>query len=122
MESRTHERGTAMRTMYKGSRYTDGYKLIMHEARMGDWDDPYGEVMSHLFGLATVAYVEYGEVLPEFRPSPCLESGSHERLEGYPDTMYQDYVQSRQVTLEDIRNAYRVFSRYYDMVPEDRKY
>ncbi len=111
-----------MRTMYKGARYTDGYKLIMHEARMGDWNDPYGEVMSHLFGLATVAYVEYGSILPEFRPSPVYSACSHERLEDYPDAMYQDYVQGRQVTLEDIKNAYRVFSRYADLLPEDRKY
>lgn len=111
-----------MRTMYKGSRYTEGYKLIMHEARMGDWDDPYGEVMSHLFALATVAYVEYGEVLPEFDPSPFLEGGSHERLEDYPDAMYQDYAQGREITLEDIEDAYHVFTRYRAMVPEDRIY
>lgn len=112
-----------MRTMYKGSRYTEGYKIIMHEFRMGDsGHDPYGEATSHLFGLATTAYVEYGVILPDFVPSPALFPSSHQRLNEYPDSLYQDYAQSHEIDLQDITDAFRVLSRYYDLIPEHRKY
>lgn len=106
--------------MYKGARYTEGYRTIMDIVRMQDFDDPYGAATANLFGLATVAYVEFGEVLPEFRPSPMIEKG--EDLDDWPDGEFQYYVREGDVTLSDIRAAYRVLSRYYDLIPESARY
>lgn len=100
---------------------TEGYKQIMAEVRVS-WDgyDQWGSVMSNLFGVATVAYVEFDEIMPEFRPSPFLASG--EELDDYPDKIFQDLVHNGTVTLDDLEQVYQVLSRFEGLIPQDEKY
>jgi hypothetical protein len=92
---------------------TAGYDALMGEVRLGDFGDPHGTSMGWLFTLAEVAYVEFGEVLPEFRPSPALAFGDRPEWDDEPDqcTVF-DLIDAGTVGEDDVRDVYTVLSRY----------
>lgn len=100
---------------------TPGYKALMSEIRIA-WDggDQWGSALSNLFGIASVAYVEYDEVFPEFTPGIGLMSG--EEITDYPDEIFQDLVRDGTVSLEDMERVYTVLNRFANLLPEDEKY
>lgn len=102
------------RKLYAGE--TPGYQEIMLVFRMGDTD--WGDTMGMLFALAEVAYVFDGELMPEFRPSPFREIGNVETLDrdSYPDGFVIDWREAGTITLDDMRKAFTVLSRYADFL------
>lgn len=89
---------------------TDGYRTIMDEIRAGDFYDPWALAMGWLYGLAEVLYVDTGEVLADFTPSPALRDRSD--LEGDEHEMLCELLDTKLITYADMVDAYKVMSRY----------
>lgn len=77
----------------------------------GDGDE-WGNVMSHLFGIAEAVYAFNGEVLEEFRP------GLHVREipEDWPDSEYYVDIASGEIDVEKLHAFYRVLLRYAEVL------
>lgn len=87
--------------------------VIMKEIKAnGDWYDPYGEAMGWLFAIAEVVYVEFGEIMPELRPSPLLDGRKdlYDREARHLLTM----IDSSEVGLSDLEYAFKILDRYAD--------
>ena len=93
---------------------TAGYNAIMGEFRMGDAD--WYSTMGLLFALAEVAYVMEDEIFPGFRPAPyASEEAQLESIqESYPDAEILEMSRDETITLDDMRQAFTVLSRYAD--------
>lgn len=94
---------------------TDGYKYLMGEIKMTYGDgDPWGTTINWLFCLAEVAWIEFGELMPDFRPSPIHDSRSD--LYDYEHHIILDGIDYGNVTSGDIRTVYKVMHRYDDLL------
>src|SRR5688572_4222545 len=93
-----------------------GYNTIMDQIRMGDFGDPWGTGMAWCFALAEVLYVEYGEISSEFRPSPLMEEGDRESVEGYEAETLFELIDDEDIDQSDIQRVYQIVSRYVDWV------
>lgn len=93
---------------------TVGYAALMGEIRLGDFGDPWGTAMAWLFALASVVYVETGECLPEYQPSPMLDTREDLEEDDYPTSITLDLYDDANVTLDDMRDVFTVMSRYAD--------
>lgn len=94
---------------------TVGYRAVMGEVRLtDDPGDPWGSAMAWLFPIAEVFYVEFGECLPEFRPSPMLSDRDDIDRDDYQSDTLLTLVDSGEVTETDLRNLFTVMSRYAD--------
>lgn len=84
---------------------------IMAEIRTGDFYDPWGLAGEWLFAIAEVVYVEYGDIMPHFRPSPMLES--RDGLEDdYASSTLIDMIDADEIDFDDLEYAYTIMSRY----------
>lgn len=73
--------------------------------------DEWGNVMSHLFGIATAVYAVNGEIWEEFHPSPYVEMAP-ETLDEWPDAEYGAMLQNGTIDVERLHHFYRVLLRY----------
>lgn len=103
-----------VKTDIRNRTQTDGYNALMYSVRTDDIrHDPWGTGMGWLFALAEVVYVESGEILPEFVPSPLLRT----RNDLEPDSTATDVFEmldSGTFTLADMCAVFAVLSRYVD--------
>lgn len=99
-----------MGRLYQGTRFTDGYREIMSLVRMSDFDDPWGTAMEWCFSLAETVYVETGDILPDFDPSPALTGRN--AVDTYPALELLEMLDGAHCTIADMKQAFTVMSRY----------
>lgn len=93
---------------------TSGYKHIMGEIKLMFGDgDPWGTGMSWLFAIAEVLYVEFGEYVPDFEPSPFLRTRD-DLDDDYSTDAILYALDNGHATPNDVRNVFRVMTRYDD--------
>lgn len=95
---------------------TPGYNVIMGEIRQDDISyDPWGTAMEWLLAIAEVTYVDSGEILAHYRPSPMRVIGDRDTLnDSHTEMMIIDYLDSGSVTLADLADVYRIMGRFDD--------
>lgn len=99
------------------------HKRIIDLVREGDSDfasgDPWGTNMGVLFAIAETVYAFTGEIFPGFNPSPLLKPlGGVAQLDmdQYETReVASDYMDGG-VSIDDLRTAYTILSRYDDML------
>lgn len=102
----------------KNRRESDGYNTIMSMVRQDDIRyDPWGTGMKYLFALADVVLVEFGEILPGYRPAPS--TSGREDLEGYEQEVLLELLDAGRITESDLKKAYAILSRYDDWCRRD---
>lgn len=99
---------------------SDGYNEIMTLVRQDDiCHDPWGTGMAWLFAIADVMWVEYSELMPDYRPAAALSERAD--LEGWNAEMLIELIDSGTVDEADLTNAYTTLSRYDDWCRRDGK-
>lgn len=84
---------------------------VMLEIRNGDFYDPWGLAMEWRFAIAEVVYVEFGEIMAHFRPSPMLK-GRDDLGDDYASGMLFDMIDDQEIDFDDLEYAYTIMGRY----------
>ncbi len=92
-----------------------GRALILDHVRLSFTGDPWGTVNGWIFPLASIVWVEEGELLPGFRPSPMLRKRAD--LENdWETTALLDLYTHGELTTDHMREAYALLTRAADIL------
>lgn len=92
-----------------------GYMRLMEELRMHDWDDPAGTASEWYFATASVYWMQTGEKLNGFGPSPLYVQGDwlhYFKPDGYAVERVCEMLCDRETSLEDIKLVNDLMTRY----------
>lgn len=98
-------------------RESRGYRLLMEEIRMHDWDDPYGTACEWYFATASVLWMESpdAEQINGFHPSTLYVKGNWDaeyKPNGHSVERTRELFDSGHVRLDSLRRVNTVMARY----------